>query len=145
MDARKDGRTKNDSGILLLETLIAFVIAAMALAVVYRAVFDGAAASLIARRNAEAILRAQSRLAALEVLAPVSRYVQSGDDGGGFRYREAATPLPRLNNAPLRAMRLSVTVSWGAPSEFEVHSARTAQGRQVTLTTEIAVPAAEQS
>ena len=136
---------RGDSGILLLETLIAFVIAAMALAVVYRAVFDGAAASLIARRNAEAILRAQSRLAALEVLAPSARYVHSGRDGNGFRYREVATPLARLGTAPLRAMRLSVTVSWGAPSASAVHTAATAQGRQVTLTTEIAVPAPEQS
>ena len=136
---------RGDSGILLLETLIAFVIAAMALAVVYRAVFDGAAASAMARRNGEAILRAQSRLAALEALAPPARYVKSGEDGNGFRYREVATPLARLGNAPLRAVRLSVTVSWGGPSAFVVPSAATAQGRQVTLTTEIAVPAPDQS
>ena len=98
-----------DSGILLLETLIAFVIAALALVIVYRAVFDGAAALADARRTDEATLRAQSRLTALEVLAPEHRYVKSGDDGGGFRYLQAAAPLAPMAGAPQRAIRLSVT------------------------------------
>lgn len=132
---------RDESGILLLETLIAFVIAALALVVVYRAIFDGAAASSIASRSEAALSRAQSRLAAFEAFAPSARYVKTGDDGDGFRYREAAQPLPPVGASPLRLMRLSVTESWGGPGPDTILSRATGQGRHVTLTTEIAVQA----
>ncbi|OYW10716.1 MAG: hypothetical protein B7Z59_06330, partial [Acidiphilium sp. 37-67-22] len=53
---------RRDSGFILLETLVAFVIAALAVAVLYRAAFDGAAGIAIGGREAAAVERAQSRL-----------------------------------------------------------------------------------
>ncbi len=120
----------DERGFLLLETLIAFVIAALALVVLYRAAFDGAAAVAIARAEGAALDRAQSRLAALAAMAPSHRYVHQGPDGGGFFYRETATRLAAPPGAALVAMRISVTERWGA------------HRRGVTLTSIIAVPAA---
>lgn len=127
-------RHPNDSGFLLLETLIAFVIATLALVVLYRAAFDGAAAISVARREAAALERAQSRLAALGVMAPARRYVHEGPDGEGLFYRETAIPLAAPQGAPLVPVRLTVTESWGTKSEAT-------EQRGVTLTTVIAVPA----
>jgi type II secretory pathway component PulJ len=120
-----------DSGFLLLETLIAFVIAALALVVLFRAAFDGVAATAIARHEAEALDRAQSRLAALRAMAPSHRYVRAGRDGAGFRYRESAIRLAAKRSAALVPVRLTVTESWG-PAE------RSTGQRGVTLTTIIA-------
>ena len=121
-----------DSGFLLLETLIAFVIAALALVVLFRAAFDGAAATAIARHEAEALDRAQSRLDALRVMAPSHRYVRAGQDGAGFSYRESATRLAAKRGAGLVPVRLTVTESWGTKH-------RGSSKRGVTLTTIIAV------
>ncbi len=128
-------RPPPDSGFLLLETLIAFVIAALALVVLFRAAFDGAAATAIARQEAQALDRAQSRLAALRAMAPSHRYAHEGRDGDGFSYRESAMRLATPRGATLAPVRLSVTESWGAR---ETGSGGTS-GRGVTLTTIIAV------
>lgn len=101
-----------EAGFLLLETLIAFVIAALALVVLYRAAFDGAAAGAVASRETGALDRAQSRLAALRAYAPTHHYVRTGADGGGFRFRETANRLSAPSDAPLIAVRLTVTESW---------------------------------
>ncbi len=115
--------SRHDSGFILLETLVAFVIAALAVAVLYRAAFDGAAGVAIGGREAAAVERAQSRLAALAAFAPRGHYVRTGQDGGGFSYREEAALLPAAKGAPLRALRLSVSERWGRA------------GRTVTLVT----------
>ncbi|MBW4034141.1 MULTISPECIES: hypothetical protein [Acidiphilium] len=122
-------QTPDDSGFLLLETLIAFVIAALALAVLYRAAFDGAASVAVSRQETAALDRAQSRLAALRVMAPAHRYVHTGPDGAGFFYRETATRLAAPHGAAMVAVRIRVTERWGTA------------GRAVTLTSLVAVPA----
>ncbi|MDD2876660.1 MAG: hypothetical protein PHT60_07580 [Acidiphilium sp.] len=121
-------RNLDDSGFLLLETLIAFVIAALALVVLYRAAFDGAASIAVSRHETEALERAQSRLAVLRVMAPAHRYVHTGADGNGFFFRETTTRLAAPHDAALVPVRVSVTETWGA------------QRRGVTLTSIVAVP-----
>jgi len=126
-------RNPDEDGFLLLETLIAFVIAALALVVLYRAAFDGAAAIAVARREAAALARAESRLASLRAMAPAHRYVHQGRDGDGFVYRETAIRLAAPRGAPLVPVRITVTLSWGNGSA--------GVGRRgVTLTSVIAVP-----
>ena len=74
-------------GFTLLEVLIAFVIAALALAVLFRGGIDGLLAARIAGRSEEAVARAQSRLTALCHGTRLAPGTQAGDDGGGFAWR----------------------------------------------------------
>ncbi|HUA76097.1 MAG TPA: type II secretion system protein [Acetobacteraceae bacterium] len=111
-------RGKGEDGFLLLEVLVAFVIAALALAVLFEAAGAGLRATSVASRYEQAVARARSHLAAMGGAA--SRLVpgiQSGDDGSGFRWQVQVTPLSALALAgpPARQLllyRVSVTESW---------------------------------
>jgi general secretion pathway protein I len=78
---------RSERGFTLLELLVAFIIAALALAVL----FQGASGSLrsvaLANQYQQALSRARSHLATVGhglALAPLH---QSGDDGSGFRWQ----------------------------------------------------------
>ena len=108
---------------MLLESLIAFVIAALALNVL----FAQGTASLVATREAglyqRAIIRAQSRLAALTDAALIPQDAE-GQAGQGFHWHTHIVPLGTLLPpvpVPLKASPyaagttlydVSVTVSW---------------------------------
>jgi general secretion pathway protein I len=89
---RRTAQRGAQAGFLLLEVLIAFLIAALALAVLAQRTGESARGTRGALDSAEAVVRARSRLAALEHggLIPGQR---DGDDGGGFRWRTEVTPL----------------------------------------------------
>ncbi len=80
------------AGFTLLEVLIAFAIAGLALAALAQGVVAGLAATQGATRIEEALVRARSRLAAIDggTLRPGER---RGEDGGGFAWRERVSPL----------------------------------------------------
>jgi general secretion pathway protein I len=79
-------------GFTLLEVLIAFVIAALALAVMFDASLTGLRASETASRYEEALSLARSHLAAAGVAMLADRE-QSGDDGHGFHWTLRIRPL----------------------------------------------------
>jgi len=80
-----------DGGFTLLEAIVAFTIAALALAVLYRGAAEGLRATRTAGDVEQAIARARSHLAAQGVaLAPGD---QQGDDGGGFHWHVRTTPV----------------------------------------------------
>ena len=81
---------RRDNGFTLLEILVAFVIAAIALGVLFGGAAEGLRASRTALSYEEAIARARSHLAASAV-APVPGDEQ-GDDGSGFRWRVLIRP-----------------------------------------------------
>ena len=87
-------RHAREAGFTLLEVMVAFIIAALACIVLYRAGFTGAAAAVTAARYQEAVVRAQSHLAAIGPLMKLQTEQLSGDDGGGFHWqiRIAAGP-----------------------------------------------------
>lgn len=114
-----------DRGFTLLEVLIAFVIAALALVALTQGVAGGLQSSQVAAHTQQAVSRARSHLAALMIPVPGDT---SGDDGGGYRWRQvvtadavAAPARPGLGTSsgspPLRARRpilygVTVTISW---------------------------------
>ena len=77
---------------MLLEVLTALLIASLALAVLIRSVTESRYAVHTALKGEEAVVRARSRLAALEHvgLLPGER---QGDDGGGFTWITKVVPL----------------------------------------------------
>jgi len=106
-----------EAGFTLLEVLIAFAIAAAALAVLFRTAVEGETAAGIAARTQEALSRARSRLAAAEA-GPLLAGERGGDDGGGYRWRVRVAPV--AEGAPARdgppgptLYAVAVAVSWG--------------------------------
>jgi general secretion pathway protein I len=134
---------RGDAGFTLLEALVAFVIAALALAVFYDGVVGGLRGTRRADATETALSLARSHLAALDatVLAP---RVTEGLDGSGFRWRlsikpAGAVPLGLANDADPVAgsaqavlYAVSVTVSWstgGDSRSVRLDSARVGANR----------------
>jgi general secretion pathway protein I len=116
-------RRGGDGGFTLLEVLIAFAIAAIALAVLYHGAVEGLLGSRLAVRTDEAVARARSRLAVLCHGARLTPGEQAGDDGSGYTWRtrvnRAATETIARTGAdqaepPMRAdlFDVRVTLSW---------------------------------
>ena len=85
-----------DGGFTLLEVLVAFAIAAPALALLFGQGVQSVTAAQAAARYQEAISRAQSRLDALPDQA-LEAGVRDGEDGHGFHWRTriaAAASIP---------------------------------------------------
>jgi general secretion pathway protein I len=83
---------RDDRGFTLLEVLVAFVIAALALAVLYQGALDGLLATRVAGRTEDAVTRAQSHLAAVGHGTVVVAGDQQGNDGGGYHWRLLIRP-----------------------------------------------------
>ncbi len=108
-----------EQGFTLLEVLVAFVIAALALGALSQGAAGGLQSARVSGHYQEALSRARSRLASLRTPAPGE---QGGDDGGGFSWQVRVVPLATGGRAregvdpmrPGRAVLLGVTVriSW---------------------------------
>ncbi|MBB2202579.1 pseudopilin I [Gluconacetobacter tumulisoli] len=104
-----------EAGFTLIEVLIAFVIAMLALGVVYEGMVGGIAATQIANRTEEAISRAQSHLAAVGHGMRVVPLVQGGDDGSGFTWQIRIVPEQSgvLDHGPAMVLyQVEVSESW---------------------------------
>lgn len=129
------GRSAGDRGFTLIEVLIAFLIAAMAVAALAHTTTGAVTASRVAGRYDEAVARAQSRLAALSA-SPLANSDREGDEGGGFHWHvrvalaESANPASRFRAVPRNAItlyRIIVTISWieaGQSRAVQLDSAR---------------------
>ena len=120
-----------DGGFTLLEVLVAFIIAALALAALTQGASTGLQSVRVSGHAQEAVSRARSRLAAIGHGVPLRPGDGEGDDGGGFRWRSRivlAAPAERgeLNQPRPVLYDVAVTIEW-----------RTDGGvRQVTLSTQ---------
>lgn len=97
-------------GFTLLETLVAFVIAAAAFAALAQAAAAGLRAASITAHTIDAWHRAESRLAAQ--LGPFTAAADTaGDDGDGFTWhatiRQRATAPPNL-----RLYTIAIKIAW---------------------------------
>jgi general secretion pathway protein I len=109
-----------EEGFTLLEVLVAFIIAALALGALTQGAAGGLQSARVSGHYQEALSRARSRLATLGA-APTPGE-QRGDDGGGFAWQVDVVPVATAGRAregvdpprPGRATLLAVTVrvSW---------------------------------
>ena len=83
----------HDAGFTLLEVLVAFVIAALALGVLFEGAVEGIRSTRIADRTQEALSRAQSHLATIGHGTPLHPLTQEGEDGHGYHWRLRIAPL----------------------------------------------------
>ena len=108
-------------GFTLLEILVAFAIAAIALTALTAAVGGSLRSSRTAGTTEQAISRARSRLDAASLAVPGER---SGDDGGGFRWREVVRQVGRSGTAALYDITVEITWTVDGPHRLALHSFR---------------------
>ena len=112
-----------DAGFTLLEVLVAFVIAALALGVLFQGSIGGLRSARISGQYQEALSRARSHLAAVGHGSRLVAGEQQGDDGRGFLWRVRTAPAGRVPMArgdaatvargPVATLfNVAVTVSW---------------------------------
>jgi general secretion pathway protein I len=114
---------RHDGGFTLLEVLVAFVIAALALGLLFHSASGGLTAVRAAGRTAEAVSRAKSHLAALGRDVALADGTFQGDDGDGYRWKIRITPVATssppdvpvpggVRQWPLTLYAIEVAVSW---------------------------------
>jgi general secretion pathway protein I len=124
-DATSPCKTGDAAGFVLFEVVVAFVIAALALGVLYQAALTGLHVTRNATRYEQALSRARSRLVIAEHGSPLIAGDMQGDDGGGFHWHLHVAPIDNaavrpfdpagLRHAPdfqLTLYAVSVAVSW---------------------------------
>ncbi len=81
------------AGFTLLEVLVAFIIAALALGLLFQGGIGGLLTARIAGRYGEALSRAESHLAEATAGPTLTAGDSSGAEGGGFRWRVRIQPI----------------------------------------------------
>ena len=121
-----------DGGFTLLEVLVAFAIAALALGVLFEGAVGGIRSTRVADRTVEALSRAQSHLAAVGQGIPLGPGTQGGDDGGGYRWSVRIRTARSASTGTMRVVlyAVQVTESWDNGSGGD------GSGRSVVLRTE---------
>ena len=112
-----------EAGFTLLEVLVAFIIAALALTALFSGGLGGLRAATISGQYTEAVSRAESHLAAASIGDALTPSDRQGEEGSGFHWHvriapiATATPVPgAVGNTPrlaLYAVRVSVTWTEG--------------------------------
>jgi len=127
---------RSDRGFTLLEVLIAFTIAALALGLLFRAASSGLLSVETAGRYEEAVSRARSHMAEIGRDASPVAGESEGDDGGGYHWHLRVTPEARgqtASNGPIAGppppvlYAVMVAISWhdaGKTREFVLRSER---------------------
>jgi len=90
---RRIGLARRPPGFVLLEVLVAFAIAALALSAFCEAALSGLRAAQQAGRYELALSHARSRLAAIGHGIALTAGTQQGDDGGGFTWHAQIEPV----------------------------------------------------
>jgi general secretion pathway protein I len=105
------------AGFTLLEVIVAFVILAMVLGASFSSFSSGFRSISVAGNYTDALLRAKSHLAGLDVAGPLVPGNQSGQSGDGYAWRLEVVPLEWHQTAfgdrqVLGLYVVSLTYSW---------------------------------
>jgi len=129
------GRSSRQRGFTLIEVMVAFIIASLALGLLFQAASSSGTAAHQAGYYEEAVSRAKSHMAMVGRETDISPGEREGDDGSGFRWRVKITPSaaaqPPQGSAPenrLVLYNVEVSVSWsdsGRPYSVVLHTQRT--------------------
>jgi general secretion pathway protein I len=120
-------------GFTLLEVLIAFMIAGIALSVLLGMELTGLRATRTAARHEQALSRARSHLALAVHADPLTQGDWRGDDGSGFVWHLTVTPIASIKVQPeyrptasmaenfgLTLYAINVSISWADDGAHEV-------------------------
>ena len=107
---------RSERGFTLLEVLVAFIIAALALGVLFQGALGGLQSVRVAGHYEEALSRARSHLATLDRGGALVAGERTGDDGSGFHWRIRIAPLATAAVAAAAAPALPGAVASGAAS-----------------------------
>jgi general secretion pathway protein I len=134
------------NGFTLLEVLVAFAIAAMAIGVLYNSGLGALHSTQVASRYDEAVARARSHLALAVHASPLASGDWQGDDGSGFHWHLrvasiASTAVRSVNmvtlrkssNFPLTLYSINVGIAWrdgGAQREVRLETEQIGQGER---------------
>ena len=126
-------RGRQQRGFTLLEVLVAFVIAAMSLAVMYQIYAHGAASAILGKEYAEAVAIAESRLAELGITKPLDQMETVGIVADKYRWElnfRDPEPDPEQSFDPqLLLQEIELTLSWdsrGGRRTLRFHTLRPA-------------------
>lgn len=107
------------SGLSLLEMLVALAILGISLGALYQATGGASRIVQTSERYAYAVTLAESLLAEYAVV-PEAGMELSGETDSGYRWHVLAVPLPDDNDPPLaRLMDIQVSVGWGEDRQRE--------------------------
>ncbi|NNJ93237.1 MAG: prepilin-type N-terminal cleavage/methylation domain-containing protein [Halobacteria archaeon] len=123
---------RRQQGFSLIEILVAFMILAMSLTVIYRIFSGGLRNVALSEDYARAVLVAESQLAAIGISEPLVRGVSSGIWGERFRWQqvvESYQPWQQHKelSTQLLAYRITVNVDWehaGSSRQVSLSSVR---------------------
>lgn len=109
--------SRHQRGFSLIEILVAFMILAMSLTVIFRIFSGGLRNVALSEDYAQAVLVAESQLSAIGVSEPLERGVTSGEWNERFRWQrmvEHYQPWEQEKElaAPLLAYLVTVNVDW---------------------------------
>lgn len=124
------------AGFTLFEVVIALAIAALGLGFLVAAAGSGLENATLADQYLEATRRAQSHIAALDVLTPLRPGEQLGDDGGGYSWRvRISQPMLHARGSadhkPLALYSIDVSISWRAGQATRTVTLQTQRIRQL--------------
>jgi len=112
-------RRARQRGFTLIEVLVAFAIAALALGLLFQAASSSGTAAHQAGKYEEAVSRAKSHMAMVGRESDIVPGEREGDDGSGYRWRVTMTPSaaaqPPQDAAPenrLVLYNVEVSISW---------------------------------
>jgi general secretion pathway protein I len=105
-------------GFTLIEVLVALVVLSLALAVIFSGVSEALRSRRAALHYQQAMLLAESKLASIGLETPLQEGEFSGDFSDQFHWRALVTPYheegrEEPDQAPVRALVVTVTVLWG--------------------------------
>ena len=114
----------SERGFSLLEVLVAFAVFSLALGVLFQIFSSGLRSADLARAYSEAVVIAESRLAAFSGDALIEAGAQQGVVADTYHWSTRVTPYdPDIDGGVpegLEAFHVSVRVYWGQGSEREV-------------------------